>query len=110
MSRPAPSLKNLFHLMFEESQTYNTHVAVFEDAVMATDAPPHQSKLVIRYIQEAFQKHVTHLLVRMSHLPIHKQFYRLTVVCPKKQVSHHHRQSRSPCPRSPDSTADSALR
>ena len=60
---PIPSLKNLYHLTFDDSPLYTTTMAVFDDAIMVTDAPAHQSKLVIQYVQETFNRSVTHLLV-----------------------------------------------
>lgn len=60
---PIPSLNNLYHLKFLDMPTYTTTIAVFDDAIMVTDAPAHQSKLVIEYIQETFNRPVTHLLV-----------------------------------------------
>ena len=60
---PIPELPNLYHLTFADDVSYRTVLAIFDDAVMVTDAPAHQSKLVIQYIQETFNRNVTHLLV-----------------------------------------------
>jgi len=65
--KPIPSLPNLYHLTFEDNTVYRTILAIFDDAVMVTDAPPHQSKLVIHYVQETFNRSVTHLLVTHHH-------------------------------------------
>jgi len=60
---PIPSLPNLYHLTFADDVSYTTTLAIFDDAIMVTDAPAHQSKLVIQYVQETFNRSVTHLLV-----------------------------------------------
>ena len=62
--KPIPGLDNLYHLTFEDNNVYRTILAIFDDAVMVTDAPPHQSKLVLQYVQQKFNRTVTHLLVR----------------------------------------------
>ena len=61
---PIPSLSDLYHLTFKDYVSYITTLAIFEDAIIVTDAPAHQSKLVIEYVQETFIRNVTHLLVR----------------------------------------------
>ena len=61
--KPIPELPNLFHLTFADNVSYRTILAIFDDAVMVTDAPAHQSKLIIQYVQETFHRSVTHLLV-----------------------------------------------
>lgn len=68
MTYPVPELPGLIHLVFVDSPTYTTTIANMEDAVMVTDAPPHQSKLVIQWVQENLKKNVTHLLVRFPPL------------------------------------------
>jgi hypothetical protein len=65
--KPISSLPNLYHLTFEDNTIYRTTLAIFDDAVMVTDAPPYQSKLVIQYVQETFSRSVTHLLVTHHH-------------------------------------------
>lgn len=65
--KPMDSLPNLYHLTFEDNTVYKTIVAVFDDAIMVTDAPPHQSKLVIQWVQETFNRSVTHLLITHHH-------------------------------------------
>lgn len=57
------TLDNLYHLTFEADTVYKTIVAVFDDALMVTDAPPHQSLLVIEWVRQTFNRSVTHLLV-----------------------------------------------
>ena len=61
--KPIPSLPNLYHVTFEDNVSYRTVLAVFDDAIMVTDAPAHQSKLIIQYVEETFNRSVTHLLV-----------------------------------------------
>ena len=63
MTYPVLELPDLIHLVFVDAPAYTTTIANLEDAVMVTDAPPHQSKLVIRWVQENLKKNVTHLLV-----------------------------------------------
>ncbi|KAK5163002.1 uncharacterized protein LTR77_011057 [Saxophila tyrrhenica] len=65
--KPIDSLPNLYHLTFKDNTVYRTVVAVFDDAIMVTDAPPQQSHLVIQWVQETFNRSVTHLLVTHHH-------------------------------------------
>lgn len=65
--KPIDSLPNLYHLTFEDNNVYRTVVAVFDDAIMVTDAPPQQSLLVIQWVLEKFNRPVTHLLVTHHH-------------------------------------------
>ena len=65
--KPIDSLPNLYHLTFEDNTIYRTVVAVFDDAIMVTDAPPQQSLLVIQWVQETFNRTPTHLLVTHHH-------------------------------------------
>lgn len=65
---PVPELLGLIHLVFIDSPGYTTTIANMEDAVMVTDAPPHQSKLVIQWVEENLKKKVTHLLVRFPSI------------------------------------------
>lgn len=66
---PVPELPGLIHLLFNDAPAYTTTIAAMEDAVMVTDAPPHQSKLVIHWVEENLKRSVTHLLVfPLSHL------------------------------------------
>ena len=60
---PISSLPNLYHLTFADDVSYTTTLAIFDDAIMVTDAPAHQSKLIIQYVQGTFNRSVTHLLV-----------------------------------------------
>lgn len=64
---PVPELPGLIHLVFIDSPGYTTTIANMEDAVMVTDAPPHQSKLVIQWVEENLKKKVTHLLLSHHH-------------------------------------------
>ena len=63
MTRPIAELPNLHQLVFTDAPAYVAYVGVFDDAVMITDAPAHQSKLTIQYVQETLGRNVTHLLV-----------------------------------------------
>ena len=63
MIYPVPELPGLIHLVFVDAPVYKTTIANMEDVVMVTDAPAHQSKLVIQWVQENLKKNVTHLLV-----------------------------------------------
>ncbi len=60
---PISNLPNLYRLTFADDVSYMTTLANFDDAILVTDAPAHQSKLVIQYVQETFNRSVTHLLV-----------------------------------------------
>lgn len=65
--KPIDSLPNIYHLTFEDNTVYRTIVAVFDDAIMVTDAPPQQSLLVIQWVRQTFNRPVTHLLVTHHH-------------------------------------------
>ena len=67
VTKPMPSLPNLYHLLFSDAPTYTCVVADFGNAVMVTDAPPHQSKLVIQWIKDTLKKSPTHLLLTHHH-------------------------------------------
>lgn len=60
---PVPELPGLIYLAISGS-VHTTTVANMEDVVMVTDAPPHQSKVVIQWVRENLKKNVTHVLVR----------------------------------------------
>lgn len=64
---PHPELPGLIHLVFNDAPGYTTTIATMEDAVMVTDSPPHQSKLVIQWIHQNLKRKVTHLLVTHHH-------------------------------------------
>ena len=74
--QPVPGLPNLHHLTFNDAPAYRGLVAEFEDAVMVVDSPPHQSKLVIDWIEQNLGKNVTHLLVGRRRGTIAFAFYR----------------------------------
>ncbi len=59
ITKSVPSMANMYHLLFSDAD--------FGDAVMITDAPPHQSKLVIQWINDTLKKLPTHLLVTNHH-------------------------------------------
>jgi hypothetical protein len=65
-THPVPSLPNLWALSFLDSPAYSQLVLEFDDAVIVTDAPPHQSHLVIQWIGETLGKNVTHIWVSTS--------------------------------------------
>lgn len=89
MYKPVPELPGLYHLSFNDAPGYATTIAVMDNAIMVVDAPAHQSKLVIQYVQQTFNRNVTHLLV--SYIPRCLWKALLTVVFVK--VTHHHRTS-----------------
>lgn len=60
---PVPELPGLIHLVFNDAPGYTTTIANMDNAVMVTDAPAHQSKLVIQWVRDNLKKNVTHLLV-----------------------------------------------
>ena len=66
VSNPIPELSKLHHLVFNDAPAYAQTIGEFEDGVMVVDAPPHQSKLVIEWVQKTLKKNVTHLLVNSS--------------------------------------------
>lgn len=68
MTYPVPELPGLIYLVFVDAPTYKTTIANMEDVVMVTDAPAHQSKLVIQWVQENLKKNVTHLLVGFTSM------------------------------------------
>lgn len=67
VTKPMPSLPSLYHLVFSDAPAYNCLVGDFGDAVMVTDAPPHQSKLVILWIKDTLKRKPTHLLITHHH-------------------------------------------
>lgn len=89
MTNPIPQLPQLYRLFFNDAPGYAQTIGEFQDGVMVVDAPPHQSKLVIEWVQKTLKKNVTHLLVRTSLCCIN--FYtfgeRNTDLV---EVSHHH--------------------
>lgn len=94
MTSPVPELPGLIHLVFVDAPGYTTTIANMEDAVMVTDAPAHQSKLVIQCVQENLKKNVTHLLVcsplMQFYAPFHDGMAEAKDVA--YQLSHHHRK------------------
>ena len=67
VTNPVASLPHLYHIVFSDFPSYTTTVAVSDDAVLVTDAPPHQSQLVIKWIQDTFSRNATHLLMTHHH-------------------------------------------
>ena len=65
VTKPVPELPNLYNLAFAGS-VYACTVGVFDDAIIVTDAAPHQSKLVIQWIEQTFHRKPTHLLVSLG--------------------------------------------
>ncbi|KAL7916698.1 hypothetical protein GGI35DRAFT_485828 [Trichoderma velutinum] len=59
VSKPAPGLPNIYNLVFEGS-IYACTVGVFDDTIIVADAAPHQSKLVIQWIKQTFNRSPTH--------------------------------------------------
>lgn len=65
-TNPIESLPNLWALTFKDSPAYSQMVMEFEDAVIVTDAPPHQSHLVIQWVQQTLERNISHIWVRNS--------------------------------------------
>ncbi|KAI9851247.1 MAG: hypothetical protein M1838_004166 [Thelocarpon superellum] len=66
VTKPVPDLP-LSLLTFDDAPDYTTLVGDFSDGVMVVDSPPHQSLLVIQWVQENIGKPITHLLVTHHH-------------------------------------------
>ena len=86
VTHPMPGLP-LTHIIFNDSPGYSTLIAEFEDGVMVTDAPPHQSKLIIQWVKENLKKPITHLLVSITISHVHS--IPLTWF-PIPKITHHH--------------------
>lgn len=67
MTYPIPELTELIYLVINDATAYKTTIVNTENAVMVTDAPPHQSKLVIEWVRKNLKKKVTHLLVSLPN-------------------------------------------
>jgi hypothetical protein len=67
-THPAPGLDHVWRLVFKDSPGYTQLVLDFDDAVFVLDAPPHQSDLVIQWVQQNLGKRVTHLWVVISKI------------------------------------------
>lgn len=63
---PIESLPNYWRVTFNDAPGYNQMVIAFEDAVIVTDAPPHQSELMVQWVQENIGRPITHVWVSMS--------------------------------------------
>ncbi|KIW71547.1 hypothetical protein PV04_03701 [Phialophora macrospora] len=66
-TQPIPALPNAHHIIFTDADLYKQWVLVFEDAIFVTDAPAHQSELLIRWVRTNFGRPVTHVLVTHHH-------------------------------------------
>ena len=62
---PDPSLPNVWFLQFQDSPFYSQMVFEFENGVIVADAPPHQSQLVIQWVNGTLKKPITHLWVSL---------------------------------------------
>lgn len=61
---PANDLPNAHHISIQQNSLFAQMYLEFEDSLIVFEAPPHQTDLVIEYIQETLGKKITHLWVR----------------------------------------------
>ncbi|KAG0651567.1 hypothetical protein D0Z07_1494 [Hyphodiscus hymeniophilus] len=66
-THPVAALENLWRLNFADAPSYSQMVLVFCDAVIVTDATPHQSHLVIQWVREQLGRNITHIWVTHHH-------------------------------------------
>lgn len=60
---PLESLTNFWRITFNDAPTYSQMVIAFKDAVIVTDAPPHQTELVQQWVQQNIGRPITHVWV-----------------------------------------------
>lgn len=64
----ASDLPGVHHLVFLDSPNVAQLILEFENSVIVLDAPPHQSDLVIEWVDENIGKPITQLWVSAKHL------------------------------------------
>ncbi|KAJ3530450.1 hypothetical protein NM208_g9323 [Fusarium decemcellulare] len=62
-----PDLPNAHRLLVENNPVIEHLILDFEDGVIVYEAPPHQTDLVIRWIQENLKKPITHVFATHHH-------------------------------------------
>ncbi len=65
-TNPEPTLPNVWFLQFKDSPFYAQIVMEFEGGVIVGDAPPHQTQLVIQWINTTLKKPITHIWVSLT--------------------------------------------
>ena len=64
-SNPVADLPQLWNLLSNDTDLpYAQLVMEFEDGVIVADAPPHQSRLIIQWVEDNLKKPITHLWVK----------------------------------------------
>lgn len=61
-TNPMPGLP-LTNIVFNDAPAFSTLIGEFDKEVMVVDAPPHQSQLIIDWVNRNLQKKISHLLV-----------------------------------------------
>lgn len=67
-TNPLPDMPQVWFLNFADGDGYQQVVIELENAVLVVDSPPHQSLLVLQWVQEALGKEVTHVWVCKTNL------------------------------------------
>ena len=60
---PIKTLPNLWYISFGAASGYRQTVMAFKDAVIVTDAPPHQTDLINQWVKENIGRPITHVWV-----------------------------------------------
>ena len=71
VSHPADDLPGAHHLAFLNNTNFYQLVLEFEESVIVFEAPPHQSELVIQWVEENIKKPISHLWVSIEHAHVH---------------------------------------
>jgi len=82
VTHPADDLPGAHHLLFLNATNFAQLVLEFKESVIVFEAPPHQSELVIQWVEANIKKPISHLWVSLRD---HVLCNHLT-----HQVSHHH--------------------
>ncbi|KFA68552.1 hypothetical protein S40285_07054 [Stachybotrys chlorohalonatus IBT 40285] len=66
-TQPAADLPGLHYLRFSDSPSLAHLILEFEDSVLVFEAPPHQTDLVIQWVEDNLHRPISHLWVSHHH-------------------------------------------
>jgi hypothetical protein len=66
VTQPAADLPGLYRISFVDAPGLEQIVLEFEDDVIVMESPPHQTDLVIRWVNETIKKPISHLWVSVG--------------------------------------------
>lgn len=66
VTKPALDLPGLYRISFEDAPGLEQIVLEFEEDVIVMESPPHQTDLVIRWVNETIKKPISHLWVSVG--------------------------------------------